>query len=125
MSLATIRAVILTTLQAIPNIGQVHNYERFAKGEKDFRALYQSVPDGPILGWHVRRVSTEQTALDVDDPDQRQDRHTWEIRGFMALSDADASELTFDALIEAIREAFRLDDTLGDAGRAHEVGVVM
>lgn len=38
----------------------------------------------------------------------------WRIQGVMALDDAAASELAMDGLIEALRDAFRDNDTLGD-----------
>lgn len=112
--LTTIRSAIMAKLQSIPEIGRVHDHERFARGEKEFREMYES--GGRILGWHLRRVSTRQVSLCMDDPGITSETHTWEIRGFMALSDAadaSASEIVLDELIEAIRETFREDDTLG------------
>jgi len=41
-TLATIRAAIVAKLNTVAGIGQVHNYERFARAEKDFRALYET-----------------------------------------------------------------------------------
>ena len=41
------------------------------------------------------------------------ERHTWQCRGYMALADGQASELAFDDLIEAFRDAVRADPTLG------------
>lgn len=109
--LATIRAAIVAKLTAIADIGVVHDYERFAKGEKDFRDLYQ-VGDR-ILGWHVRRVRTAEKSPVLG---RWYTSHDWEIRGFMGLDDAGQSEIVFDALVEAIREAFRLDGSLGIDG---------
>lgn len=111
-TLADIRDAIVAKLTTVANVGQVHGYERFAKAEKDFRALYESgaAPDKLILGWCVRRARKRETA-------NRFGRVTvynhWEIRGFMGLADASASELRFDSLIEAIGDAFRADETLG------------
>lgn len=111
-TLADIRSAIVAKLNGVANAGQVHSYERFAKAEKDFRALYESgaAPDKRIQGWCVRRAKKRETA-------NRFGRVTvynhWEIRGFRSLNDADASELQFDGLIEAIGDAFRADETLG------------
>jgi hypothetical protein len=110
MSLETIRAAIVAKLNAIPGIGLVHGYERFASGEKDFRAMYSN--GSRILGWHVRRVATEETSVALG---RWQTIHRWEIRGYAGLSDADASEIAMDNLMEAIRDAFRADDSLGGA----------
>lgn len=109
--IATIRAAIVATLTAIPDIGVVHSHERYAKAEKDFRELY--LAGERILGWNVRRTATRERVTDRDDPDVRMEEHTWTLRGYMSLADAEASELAFDALIESVRAAFRADDTLG------------
>jgi len=110
MPLETIRAAIVAKLKTIPGIRPVHSYERFAQGAKEFRELYA---DGNrILGWHVRRVASREIYVGIDDGLLQTD-HEWIIRGFHGLDDAAASEITFDALIELIRYAFRADDDLG------------
>lgn len=111
MAIQDIRAAIVAKLRTLPDIGVVHDYERFARGEKDFRDLYQT--GDRILGWHVRRVATTEKSPVLG---RWYTSHDWEIRGFMGLDDAGQSEIVFDGLIEAIREAFRLDETLGIAG---------
>lgn len=111
--LPTIRAAIVARLLSIPDIGVVHDYERFARGEKEFRELYLS--GGRILGWHVRRVATAEKSPVLG---RWYTTHDWEIRGFMGLDDAGASETVFDGLIEAIRAAFRADESLGVVGLA-------
>ena len=50
MSLSPIRSALLALLQAIPGIGLVHDYERFADKPAKFKELYQASPDSPILG---------------------------------------------------------------------------
>lgn len=108
LDLAAIRAAIVAKLMTVPGIGLVHDYERYAKAEKDFRDIYKS--GERILGWHVRRVTTRETSKIVG-------RHEgligWRIRGYMSIDDVAQSELEFDALIEAVRAAFRSDQTLG------------
>lgn len=108
--LETIRSAIVTTLSGVSGIGQLHGYERYAKNKPDLVDYY--VTDNRLKGWHVRRVGTRETSKSLG----RYVRvYRWQIRGFMALDDADQSELLFDALIEAICSAFRADDTLGGA----------
>lgn len=119
--LTTIRQAIVATLQSVPGIGQVHAFERFARQEAAFRNLYLT-GDG-ILGWNVSRKATRTTSNVVG---RDAVTHEWQIRGFMALNDAEASELAFDDLIEAARREFRTNETLsgtvfdtalgGDAG---------
>lgn len=106
--LATIRAAIVAALGSVPNVGLVHSYERFAQHEKAFRDLYQS--GGQLLGWNVRRRATRESS---DALGRWTVTHEWRISGFMALNDAAATELEFDDLIEAARDVFRADETLG------------
>jgi len=108
--LPTIRAAIVAKLAAIPDIGVVHDYERFAVDEKSFRGLY--LYGDRIQGWNVRRVRTQRVSGDDSIIDTR---HVWRITGYRALSDAAASEIEFDAAIEALRAAFDADLTLGGA----------
>lgn len=111
---SVIRAAIVGRLQQVAGIGLVHGYERYAKSDKDFRDLY--LQDGQLLGWHVRRIGRRE---DVGSNDVFTD---WEIRGFMALQDAGASELIFDDLYDAICDAWRADPTLGKAVSAPKAG---
>lgn len=103
-----VRNAIKAKLEAIAGIGVVHSYERLATRVAELKALY--VSNGKLLGWHVRRISTAETSPSVG---RWTIDHRWQIRGFMAIDDATASELAFDDLIEAIRDAFRADETLG------------
>jgi len=107
-TLDDIRNAIATKIAAVPNIGQVHGYERFAKAEKDFRTLYASADR--ILGWNVRRASRKETSLAMGRWDIT---NKWQIKGFLSLDDAAESELVFDRLVEAICDAFRADENLG------------
>lgn len=104
------RAAIVANMQTVPDLGQVHAYERFAKQDAAFRDLYKS--GDRILGWNVRRVSTRETSAVMG---RYHGQIGWRIRGFMSIDDAAASEQAFDSLIDALRDAFRADETLGGA----------
>lgn len=113
MSLATIRTALCGLLAAVPNIGHVHAYERYAREEAAFRDLYVYQPAGEpkqVRGWHVRRVATREWTLGVG---RTVRQHTWRVRGYMALADGQASELIFDSLVEALCDQVRADPTLG------------
>ena len=103
-----IRAAIVAKINTVPNIGQVHGYQRFAAREKDLANLY--VLDGQLRGWFVRRLSVlEKTEGNATNSEQTH----WLIRGYMALDDNNASELAFDELLDALRDAFRIDESFG------------
>lgn len=107
-TLAQIREAIAAKVAGVPNIGKVHEFERFAKGEKDFRVMYEH--NGQIRGWNIRRISRSETstALGLSNVINK-----WRISGFVSMSDADQSELAFEGLLEDLCAAFRADETLG------------
>lgn len=112
-SLAAHRAALVALLQAVPDVGWVHQRERFARDEAAFRALYLYTPAGgtqQLRGWWLRRVATSSMSTSTA---RALDVHSWELRGFMAFDDAAASEIAFDALIESMRAAVAADPTLG------------
>lgn len=109
-TVAQIRAAIKAKLAAVNGIGQVHDYERFAKTEKEFQDLYKDVTDNRIRGWNFYRTSTAERDLDLGEVRRL---HTWRVSGYMSLDDLDASGKLFDDLIELIVIAFRTDRTLG------------
>lgn len=106
-----IRDAIRDTMQSIPTIGQVHDFERFSRDDKNFKLHYLSGPDGnkKILGWYIKRVSFKQSRFGM----RYQVVTRWRIVGFMGLSDDDASEKQFDDLIEQLVAAFQADSNLG------------
>ncbi|AWI78583.1 hypothetical protein CEW87_03935 [Parazoarcus communis] len=111
----TTRAAIVGLLNAVPGIGVVHAYERYAAKHPELRALYvvqTGAGTEQLRGWYVRRLSFR---VERDGMDGRRVFTTWLIRGVMALQDSTQSELEFDALVDSIRRAFEDDATLGGA----------
>ena len=111
---ATTRAAIVAALRAVPGIGAVHDHEPYANQNTTLRALYVvQTDDGEQLrGWYVRRVSFRVVRNGGGLP---RVFTTWQIRGFMALSEEAGSELAFDALVDAVRGAFDADPSMGGA----------
>lgn len=106
-----VRTAIVAILSTIPAIGRVHAYERRVD-QKNLAEHYGY--NGQLRGWFVRRAGIQERLLSPPyAPGPRLEITTWLIRGYLALADAEATELAFDELIEAIRDAFRADDTLG------------
>ncbi len=104
-----IRAAIVATIAGVPFVGQVHDRERYAKTEPQLLAHYGNGKD--VLGWFVRRVGFRRETIST----MRVRIVTqWQIRGYASFIDDRASETAFDALVDAIADAFERDDTLGD-----------
>lgn len=102
------RDAIAVKLGGVPGAGIVHRFERYATKQSDFRTLFEI--DGQVRGWTVRRVATREESPAVG---RWRVTHRWQIRVYMSLDDAAESEVAFDNLVEAARDAFRADETLG------------
>ena len=108
--LEDIRAAIKAKILTVPNVGTVHDRERYATDQGSLRALYAFGDPARIQGWHIRRLATEEVSPALG---RYVVTNEWAIRGFMGFDDADQSEILFDGLIEQIRDVFRVDETLG------------
>ncbi|MES9925993.1 MAG: hypothetical protein ABW152_18080 [Candidatus Thiodiazotropha endolucinida] len=103
-----IRNAIAAVISSVPNTGQVHTFERYAKDRSDMKKLYQM--GNQIIGWNIRRVRTTEDSPAMG----RWIRvYRWEIRGYLSLDDSEETELQFDNTVEAICTVIRADDTLG------------
>lgn len=106
-----IRAAILATLQAVPDIGRAHGFERYAADRSRLRALYVASIGGvdQLRGWFVRRRAFTSVRTGAT---RRTITTTWEIAGYMAIGDEAETELDFDLLADAIAEAFHNNTNL-------------
>jgi len=110
MSIIVVRNAIVARLASVADIGVVQPYERYATNLSELKALYWSAPHNSVHGWFVRRPNTaERGNILANTVEQIR----WRIVGVMSLDDAAGSELVFDGLIEAVRNAFAADETLG------------
>jgi len=113
--LDTLRSAIVQTLNAVPQIGRVHDRERSLADEAALRALFlHDLPGGgqQLRGWWLRRTATEERSVNSG---RTMSVDSWTVHGYLAFDDAAASEHVFDALIEDIRDAVRADLTFGGA----------
>lgn len=107
MAEADIRTAIKAVLNTVADIGQVHDYERWTADEAAYNAAF--VSSGQVRTWLVRRKGP------VTEDIGGVATHAYIIDGFMAVDDSAATEKTFNALVEAVRAAFRQDATLSGA----------
>ncbi|CAN7565301.1 hypothetical protein [Acidovorax sp. LjRoot117] len=107
------RAAIVAALSSVPDIGVVHDRERYAKDNNAFASLFLHQPANGLKhlrGWTLRRTATREHSPNVR---RTLNEHTWTLRGYMAFNDVDASELVIDDLVEQFRAVVRNDPTLG------------
>ncbi len=103
-------------------MGVVHPCERFADGEDAFKKAYLYTHADPaadafgtaphIRGWYIRRTATAEVTANG----RVLNEHTWLVRATSRSRDAISSELIFDDLIERMRDAVRVDGSLGLPG---------
>lgn len=109
-TLHDIRAAIVATMQGVAGVGVVHDHEAYAHSMDRLKALYVPAGESQLRGWFVRREAVTETG-------RIQPRSVeylrWRIQGVMALNEDADSELAFDDLVEQLRDAFRINDTLG------------
>jgi hypothetical protein len=112
MSEQAIRQKIFDTLFAVPDIGKVYDYERWNVDWGKFIALFQDPASKRILGWEISRPTFTSQRIDALTCEVG---HGYRITGYMGVEDAAGTEKLFEAKIEAICQAFKLDITLGGA----------
>jgi len=115
-SLEAVRAAIGAKMLAVPKIGVVHPYERYADSEKGFRALYawrdEDAPADEIRGWFIHRRAFREFERTSSTYRVETD---WLLKGYMGLQDTRATMLIMDNLVSQLQVAFREDPTLGGA----------
>lgn len=125
MAYATILAQIKTYLDTVPNIGNTFSYIRWNKDWPAMLTLFKTTIGGTpqIRFWDISRTKT----LEVNKVSKENLRtYTFRIRGFMSLDDANASETTFQNLIELVCAKFRNVPTLnGTAENISPLSVAM
>lgn len=121
MSAAEHRAALVALIAAVPQTGRVHDYQRYAREDGPFREHYLHTSPGgakQLRGWQISRVAVAERLVGLG---RALNEHSWQIRGYLALDDAAATELTFDNLVEDIRAAYRADPTLGGLSTAEPI----
>lgn len=109
------RVAIVAALDSVPEIGIVHDRERYAASNADFQRLYLFEPSDAttahVRGWWLRRSATLERSRNLGH--RSLNVHTWTVRGYLAFNDAAGSELVLDGLVEQFRAVVRADPTLG------------
>lgn len=112
MSESAIRTEIKTILNGITGIGKVHDYERFAVDERKFLDFFKDTSSGKIFGWEITRdnIKTEKITQKF------KFTHGFVIKGYYGLQDSSASEIFFQAVVDAILIKFIGTNITGTEG---------
>lgn len=106
---ALVRQAILESLSEL-ELGHLHAYERYSEKRSDLLKLYKDENEERLNGWNLRRSRFNKSILGQT---IHQVRTTWEITGYMALSDDDKTELLLDLQADQISVALSIDITFG------------
>lgn len=112
MSEVLIKTQIKTIMEAVSGIGVVHDRERHSRSLAAYLDMMRT-SSGVVNGWTIHRESTEPQRVVIGVGSGKIERsHKFRIYGIYDLNDADDSETTFQALIEAIFTAFKDNPTI-------------
>ena len=113
MSLANNIQAIQTILEGVTGVENVYDTVRNWQTEKQFRDGAATASSG-IQFWFLTR---EASAGEDLGPRFTARRHTIALHGYTAVSDATASEKTFQALVESVVAALGADRKLNQTAR--------
>ena len=105
MSYSTIRDEIKAQLESVTGIGTVHDYRRWAVREDTLAVLFKPAAQAMLHAWQITRLKTPEEYSSTNKASRR--IYTFEIEGIMSHKDADATERTFQDMVEAICAKFR------------------
>jgi len=110
MSLSAIRTALKNLVAGVTGIdaSNVHDYDRLAKDWDEYLGHYKHPVTGVINTWIVTRESTQEALVAA--ASKADMNHLFVIKGFYSVGkDDDATEKTFEDLVEAIRTALRAE----------------
>ena len=115
MAYADVRAALKSLLEGISGINKVYDYQRWTADRAVYAALFKDTDK--IHFWCISRRAVTDTRRYTEQVD---DVHRIVIRGYMALDDSEATEKTFQDLIDTVRQTLRQNYTI--LGTAHNSG---
>lgn len=104
MSLSAIRTELKTVMEGVSDIGNVYDYVRQAAHESKIKSLFKTSTD-KLLTWFITRVAVHDEWLSHCENGIK--THNFQVLGFYGLKDIDASENTFQDLIDSVMTTLR------------------
>ncbi len=102
-NLAAIRAAIVAMIEGVSGVGTVHARSRVTHDWGDFIAQFVD-SNNIVNGWTVMSTAVEEERLTNR---SLVIRHEFTLRHYRGVDDANASEVSFDNHVEAVRDDFR------------------
>lgn len=105
------RTALAAVLATTPGIGRVHDYFRLVTHDEDVVTLLHS--GGRVHAWFVTLADDEVYSEDRKPGGCARVRLRFQVHGYYAVADADASEKAFTTVVQAVLDTLRTDRTLG------------
>ena len=110
MSFAIIRNKIKELLEMVVGIGEVHDYRRHAAFWAKYYELARNDTEQTLINWEITRAAIDDQSAAIGSSEANEPTfhrgYDTVIMGHMAVCDEDASEKTFQDLIDAIYDVF-------------------
>ena len=120
MSLSTVRAEVKSILEGITGIGEVLDYERYAKDWSTYKSLFK---EGAHVNFiQIQRPSFERIVHGSDATERV--THNFLLKGGYSLNDELATEKTFQDLVESICQVFRDKPDLNDVAEVVKYPII-
>lgn len=110
--IANARTRIVTLLQGVSGIGQVHAYMRWVEDDASKASLF--VSGGRLHVWMLS-LGGQPAQLQRFPANHTQGRLLFHVHGFYALDDSAATQTTFENLVAAVIDAFGADKKLSNS----------
>lgn len=108
-------ADIRSQLAGVSGAGRIHDYGRWSADQKKFIELFSYTPEGDgktqIRGWEFTRVKRTEHNRGASFI-----HHLFKLSGYMGLRDADATDIEFQILVDAVCDRFAAAEAPRDRG---------
>ena len=104
---------IKAKMDVVTDVGIVHPYYRWAKGQEEFIKLFTYTPTNKprqIRGWEITRISVVEHKKGVYFR-----HHKFRLSGYMSFQDKRETDIEFQGLIEEVCNALRNIEDKGGA----------
>ena len=112
----SLRTALATLLETVPDVGEVHNRERFVVDPSKFLDLFKTEIGGTtqIRAWLILRESVQP--IDETVFGEVRHRHLFVLRGILGFQDSADTYGTLQALVDAILALLDNQTTLSVSG---------
>ncbi len=118
MSYATVLKQVKTILEAVAGVKNVHDYRRHSKFWDEFFKKHVGT-EKVVNSWEITRTEMAQDIRAVQGAGGNEpfyfDTHFILITGYFTVNDENATEITFQDLVDAVVAAFRVKPLLNNA----------